>query len=528
MAESKIVDIHGQPFQLDLEGKQTENESRLAMLRQHYSDHPSSGLTPHKVAGILQQAEDNVLISQCELAADFEEKDGHIFSELSKRRRAVLGYPWRIVPPADASDAEKKDAALIESLLEQCTWLEDLLFDLTDSLLKGFSASELEWDLVDGLRIPVSVEHRESSWFQTNPDNRNELRLRDGSYQGMELRPFGWVTHCARTKSGYLSRQGLVRVLAWPFIFKNYSVRDLAEFLEIYGLPIRIGKYPSGATEKEKATLLRAVMSIGHNAGGIIPSGMEIDFERAANAANADTFMSMIDWCEKIQSRAILGGTLTSGADGKTSTNALGNVHNECRKELTEGDARQLARTLTRDLVYPLYVMNCGSYQSPRRLPQFEFDFTEAADIQALSTALPSLVDAGVRIPVSWANEQLQIPEPKEGEEVLSRPGAAPISKPETALKAELNSTLAALKQEAEQAEEDLDAAIATIEPQQMQALMMPILEPLIKAIKEQGPEAAMEQLAENYPQMDDTELTEQLSRVLFVARTWGQLNAHK
>ena len=530
MAQSTIVDINGNPFDLDLDGQQTENESRVAMLRQHYSDHPSSGLTPTKLAAIMKQAEDNDLVAQSELAEDFEEKDAHIFSELSKRRRAVLGYDWKITPPADASDAEKDDAAMIESVLRQSVWLEDALFDMTDSILKGFSALELEWQRFGNDILPVSAEQRLSSWFQTNPNQRNELRLRDGSCEGLELRPFGWVVHCARAKSGYVSRQGLVRVLAWPFIFKNYSVRDLAEFLEIYGLPIRLGKYPSGATEKEKATLMRAVMSIGHNAGGIIPQGMEIDFEKAVNTASADTFMSMISWCERSQSKAILGGTLTSQADGKSSTNALGNVHNEVRKELTESDARQLARTVTRDLVYPIYALNGRSYDNPMRLPQFEFDFTEAADIAALSNALPGLVDAGVRIPLNWANKELQIPEPKDDEAILTRPGSQTpvVNHQETALKGMVNAGLAALKQDAEQSQTDIDDAVDAIPAEQMQALMMPMLEPLIKAIKEDGPEAAMEQLAEIYPQMDDTELTEQLSRILFVARTWGQLNAHK
>jgi phage gp29-like protein len=43
---------------------------------------------------------------------------------------------------------------------------------------------------------------------------------------------------------------------------------------------------------------------------------------------------------------AILGGTLTSQADGKSSTNALGNVHNEVRHDIRESDARQLSATL--------------------------------------------------------------------------------------------------------------------------------------------------------------------------------------
>ena len=594
---SSIVDIHGNPFRLDLAGQQTENESRLAHLRHYYSDHPSSGLTPHRLATVMKLAEDNDLIAQCELAADFEEKDGHIFSELSKRRRAVLGYDWQITPPDNPTDAEKDDAKLIESILRQCTWLEDVLFDLTDSILKGFSAIELEWKMVDGVRIPVTAEYRDSAWFQTDPHDRDTIRLRDGSYEGMALRPFGWITHCARAKSGYLSRQGLVRVLAWPFIFKNYSVRDMAEFLEIYGLPIRLGKYPNGATDKEKATLLRAVMSIGHNAGGIIPQGMEIDFEKAANTASSDTFMAMIDWCERTQSKAILGGTLTSQADGKTSTNALGTVHNEVRKELTESDARQLARTLTRDLVYPLYVLNGQSFVSPRRLPQFAFDFTEAADITALSQSLSGLVDAGVRIPLNWANQELMIPEPKENEPVLVRPTLSPAlssradsspvssrtgnvrdpqrreSQPEgslslldglrtipvrndsggkrnnsggkrndsgrvndnqrsATLKAVLNSPLttaeALLLKDGEQPLSTLEQAVSDIAPQQMQALMLPILEPLIEAINKEGPEAAMERLAELFPQMDDRELIEQLANVLFVADTWGRLNAQR
>ncbi|HHQ4648671.1 MULTISPECIES: phage portal protein family protein [Aeromonas] len=42
-------------------------------------------------------------------------------------------------------------------------------------------------------------------------------------------------------------------------------------------------------------------------------------------------------------SKAILGVTLTSLADGKSSTNALGNVHNEVRQEVRDADLGQQA-----------------------------------------------------------------------------------------------------------------------------------------------------------------------------------------
>lgn len=425
--QSKIVDRWGRPIESDvLDEPQTQSDAKLANLYREFADHPSSGLTPAKLARIMVDAEQGDIKAQCELAEDMEEKDAHIQSELGKRRMALQGVPWLIKPPRNATAAEVRDAEFITELMEDVTWLDDAIFDMSDATLKTFSNIELGWEYSDKTHYIQDVYHREPSWFMTHPEDRNQLRLRDGSYEGAELQPFGWISHRAKAKSGYLSRRGLVRVLAWPFLFKNYSVRDLAEFLEIYGLPIRLGRYPEGATEPEKMTLMRAVMSIGHNAGGIIPKGMDIDFQNAAEGQSGP-FMDMIAWCEKSQSKAILGGTLTSQADGKTSTNALGNVHNEVREEIRDFDLKRIAATLTRDVIYPLYALNGKSYQSPRRVPRFEFDVTEAEDLKHLSESLPGLVNIGMKIPIQWAHDKTQIPMAKDGEDVLGAAQPAPI-----------------------------------------------------------------------------------------------------
>ena len=229
-----------------------------------------------------------------------------------------------------------------------------------------------------------------------------DRRLRDGSAHGQELWPFGWVIHQHKARSGYLTRAGLHRTLAWPYLFKNYSVRDLAEFLEIYGLPLRVGKYPAGTTDREKATLLAAVAGIGHNAAGIIPDSMLIEFESAAEGTQ-EPFEAMIAWCERTQSKVILGGTLTSQADGKSSTNALGNVHNEVRHDLLVSDARQLAATVNRYVIGPMRALNIAG-AAGRRPPEFRFDTRRFDDLRTLSQALPRLVDAGMQIPVDWAH----------------------------------------------------------------------------------------------------------------------------
>jgi phage gp29-like protein len=446
-SENKIHDINGVRFRIkEITKPQSEDNAQVAQLKREFAEHPSAGLTPAKLASITLEAERGNLMAQSDLAEDMEEKDSHIFAELAKRKNALLTVPWSIVPPRNASDAEKKDAELIEEILRDGNFIDDTIFDMADGILKGFSNLEMAWERRDGLWVPEKIEHRPARWFMVDPEDQNILRLRDQSFNGAELRPFNWIQHQHKSKSGYIGRANLIRVLAWPYLFKNYSVRDLAEFLEIYGIPARIGKYPTGAGTAEKASLLQAIMSIGHNSGGIIPKGMDIEFAQAAGG-QGDPFEIMISWCERSQSKAILGGTLTSQADGKSSTNALGNVHNEGRIELRNSDCRQIANTLTRDLVKTTYILNGKSYKSDRRFPRFEFDIQEPEDLKLFSEALPVLVDYGFKIPLAWAQNKVQIPLAEKDEAVMRLANQPPEPEKEKAKSQKMAITkLAALK----------------------------------------------------------------------------------
>ncbi|NDP58015.1 MAG: DUF935 domain-containing protein [Oxalobacteraceae bacterium] len=417
----KIIDIHGNPLQS--ETLQEPQTARLSSLRREYANHPSRGLTPVRLARIMADAELGNLQAQAELFADMEEKDAHIYSEMHKRKSAILTIDWQIDPPRNASAAEKANAEWLSEVAADIIDA-DFLLALMDGIGFGYSNVEIEWQLAERQWLPAALMHRPATWFQLAHDDQNALRLRDNSADGAVLQPFGWVQHIHRAKSGYVARCGLHRVLAWPYLFKNYAIRDLAELLEIYGIPIRLGKYPSGIGEKEKATLLRAVTELGHAAAGIIPEGMSIEFQTAANGTHAP-HLAMNDWAERSVSKAVLGGTLTSQADGKSSTNALGNVHNEVRHDLLESDARQVAATITRDLLYPLLALNRGNVD-PRRLPRLVFDVSETEDFTAFSSALPNLVDIGTPVPVSWVQRKLGIPAPVKDEPVLVRVSRAP------------------------------------------------------------------------------------------------------
>ena len=399
-----------------LEEQQTAQDARVGQLRREFAEHPSKGLTPAKLYDILEAAEKGDLKAQHELFEDMEEKDPQIAADLGKRRQLAAELEWQIVPPDNPSATERRAT---DHAIEVFTGIEveDLIIDLGSGIGHGWANLELPWARDGALRYIEQPAFRPHSWFRLHPERQDELRLRDMSNEGAELWPLGWMQHRHRAKAGYVARSGLHRVLAWPYLFQNYALGDLAELLELYGLPARIGSYPKNATDKEKATLLRAVTSLGHNAAGIIPDGMKIDFKEAAKGTS-DVFELMLNWCERAKSRAILGGTLTSGTSGDSNTNALGNVHERSQMSLIRSDARQYAGTIGRDILWPMAAINFGIIDR-RRAPRFYLDTGEAEDFKVLSETLPVFVDMGARIPQWWFHEKTRIPKADEKEEIL-------------------------------------------------------------------------------------------------------------
>ncbi|HHR4158417.1 TPA: phage portal protein family protein, partial [Salmonella enterica] len=235
-------------------------------------------------------------------------------------------------------------------------------------------------------------------------------------------------------------------------------------------------------------------------------------------------------------SKAVLGGTLTSQADGQTSTNALGGVHNEVRHDLMTSDARQTGSTLTRDVLYPLLALN-GYQVDPHRMPRFAFDTRELLDLTLFSEAMPALVSM-MDIPASWAYEKTGIPQPQEGEPLLRAPSAStPAPHGETLPVAPASQQLpvhiAALTQNGPEevppdpAQDAVDSAPGAVFAQNVSTAMNDMLAPLMAALSQgMPPEDAMEKLVELYPQLSTDELTQLTSQALFTMEIWGRLNA--
>lgn len=499
------------------------------------SDHPSNFITPAKMKQIFDDAENGDITAQHELFMDIEERDSAIFANIQTRKRAALGVDWMIQAPRNATPAEEKLRDEVDELFYQIGNLEDLIIDCMDAVGHGFSALEIEWAFNGKVWYPNAFIHRPQSWFKW--DKLDNLLLKTPQNQtGEPLRPYGWVVHTHKSRSTQAARNNLFRTLAWLYMFKHYSIHDFAEFLELYGMPIRIGKYGAGATKDEKQTLKRALAEIGHNAAGIMPESMSIELHNAANAGGAsgnNPFLQMVDWCEKSIARLILGQTLTSGADGKSSTNALGNVHNEVRRDLLISDVKQLGQTFTQQIILPYLLINFPNVD-PTRIPTFEFDTKEPADLALFADSLPKLVDIGLQIPANWARDKLGIPEVQEGEAVLGR-----VAQPTQAIglsdrvvksslahcpcgcggKVHAFSTQSGFDGQAF-LDSSLDEALENVD---FNAQLDPMIKQVVAMLHRCGSyEEASEKLAELYPKLHSKQHFDYLNKAMFLSELLG------
>jgi phage gp29-like protein len=85
------------------------------------------------------------------------------------------------------------------------------------------------------------------------------------------LSPHKFVVHRHPQKSGLLLRSGLARLASWAWMYKAFTLRDWAVFVQNYGAPMRVGRYGPEASDEEKTVLWRAVANIAGDCAAIIP-----------------------------------------------------------------------------------------------------------------------------------------------------------------------------------------------------------------------------------------------------------------
>ncbi len=517
------------------QAKAVTDELGVGAVLNRWSDYPSFNLTPQQLRQILWQADQGSMRYLMELYEEMEEKDAHLAAILQTRKLAVQGLPLEVQPASE----DARDQEIAQFVEEQLLAIPDFkgdLMDLLDAIAKSYSAAEIFWEYRNKQAVVADLEwiHPKCVSFVNSP---TPLIITADNGSGITPPPWKIIFHRYRGRSGDVCRGGVLRTCTLPYLLKSFNWKFWAIFNELFGIPMRIGKYDASASEQDRDHLKEALKSMGTDAYAAISKNMEIEFKEttAGSGGKLLPHQALIQFCNNEMSKAVLGQTLTTDTTGATGTYAAGAVHEQVRQDLVVADAGDLAAVLRDQLVRPLVGFNFG-WDAP--LPKVLLVIQEAIDLKTESEAVKNFVDAGLSITEKHCYQRYGFPQPEEGEKVLQpqvniRPGAEippgpPLPKggeSPAAMKAQTGHAETLASQKAAAVQQELDN-LTQAASQEAQRYLAKMLQPVAHLVESGASlEVIKGKLLELYSRIDTRDLEVLMGQVRILANLRGRVN---
>lgn len=507
--------------------------------RRRLTDAVAPGLTPVHLAGLLRSAVEGDAFAYLTLAEEMEERSPQYAAVLSTRKRAVLGLPYRLEAASDdARDVELRDA--VEAHLIRAPGFTGLLGALLDALGKGYAAVEVCWDTQQTPWAPRDQDRsrraytwRDPRYFVYDRATGRELRLVDAAdpWNGIPLPPYRFIVHEPILKMGLPVRGGLARLAAVAYLCAHYALEDWMSFAEVFGMPLRLGRYGPTATDADKQTLLAAVTGLGSDAAAVLSDSMRIEFQSAGSGAGAgELYDRLVDRLDKLISKAVLGRADAADATaGKLGGEAYAG---DVRRDILEADAAELSATINEQLIRPFLDLNYGP---PAAYPAYALTVPDQEDLVGLVEMLAKLVPLGLKVEQSVIRDKWGLPDPAPDAELLGVPAVQQVA--DTAPEAPDEAQQPQLASPATAANRALNRAVASSEDptaplvERLGVEADPLLDALLEPVRRLLAEAAdldefRDQLLTLYPDLDPTAFAALMGQALAVADAAGRWEA--
>ena len=456
-------------------------------------------------------------------------RDAHAFSVLQTRILAVVGKDWSIVPAGGHVPARGKKAAetlettiahKVESVLTNCNF-DQCRRELLKSDLYGYYGTEIMWKQKKDGDITIAKfygKHPRRIIF--TPQREPRLLTPSAMIEGEELPPRKFII-LSFGDSDNPYGEGLGQKLWFPVWFKKHGVKFWMIFLEKFGMPTVMGKYPD-QKKNDRGKLLEAIDAMQAQTGIAIPEEMTLDFLEAARSGTA-TYGEMCEYMDKQISKAVLGQTLTTEVGKQGGAYAASKTHDEVRQDIIEADADLLDTYLNETLITWIVDYN---FWGVTEYPRIVTHAGKKPDLLAQSEIDKNNIESGAKIPLRWFYETYGYPEPEEGEEVVER--AAPSTNPFALAPNTRDKNKPGQPEFSEKA--PLPPEQKTIESlianglKEAQSAFSALTEPIKKLIKSGAPlDEIKEKIFSEYEHMDTGDLEEILVDVMFTAHMHGR-----
>ncbi|MBU0969202.1 MAG: DUF935 domain-containing protein [Proteobacteria bacterium] len=348
---------------------------------------------------------------------DEVERDGHAGAVLQQRTLAVVSRPWDVIPGEDTKQA-KDIAKFVKDTLED-TNFKQACQEILLAVLYGFYVIEVMWTVKNGQYVISKFRAKHPKRFQFTPARELRLIIPDNMLEGEPLPDRKFVVFSYGSSDNPYGK-GLGQKMWWPVWFKKHGIKFWMIFLDKFGSPTPVGKYPpGGGKEKEhKQKLLEAIDAIQQETGVVIPEGMSLDLLEATRGGNV-TYETLCEYMDKQNTKTVLSQTGTTDIKDAGAYNASQTL-DEIRQAICEADADLLCECYNESLIQWIVDYN---FANVTEYPRFTIHTKPSKNSKDHAETDKILInDIGLPVSQKYLYEKYNIPEPQKGEVLVNLP----------------------------------------------------------------------------------------------------------
>lgn len=420
-------------------------------------------------------------------------RDPLVGGQVRRRKASVARLEWRL----DGYEVSPDVHETIQDVLNNLDVFH-LIKDILNATLYGYQPIEIVWQQ-GSLWLPEKVIAKPPEWFGFNEDGAMYF-----IEQGLHNAPLpDYKFLCPKQEASYDNPYGLgdLGLVFWAVTFKRAGLKFWAEFTQKYGSPWLIGKEPRSNTQSDTDKLLDALEALMGNAVGTIPNDSSVEIHEASGkASSVEAYDKLIRYCRSEINIALLGQDQTTEAN---TNHASATAGLEVTEDIRDSDSRIVEATFNQ-LIDWICELNFGDVERPKFVlhEAEEYGSTELAQRDTM------LHQMGARFTSEYFKRAYGL----QDEDLL--PDSAP------------NHNIDSLQFAEHDASVVFDATVSSsLNAKQGQDLT----EQLIGSLKQGAtPDKVLDLLAENYPNMDDAAIQDELARLIFLADLVGRIEVQQ
>ena len=315
--------------------------------------------------------------------------DGHLISVIEKRKRGIKGLPITFL----------KDGTPVDEVINflDTQAFGEMLADLNDAKFYGHSLVQIDFT---GEKLTYELIPRK----HVKPESGLVI-LNESDTTGTDFRSEPEVNYIL--ESGGKKNLGKLMPAAQYVIWKRGGFGDWAELAELFGRPLRKGKYNPNDTAG-KAALLAMLESLGGAPYIAYPEGTEVEVDAAGSNLTGDIYDLLKNACNAEISKIFLGSTLTTEA-GTKGARSLGEVHERGEHDVFKDDRKDILSLLNN-----VFLKLLEKHGFPVTGGIFTYQDTEELSRMDQLDMIKKIKDMGLPVSDDYIYETFDIPKPDD------------------------------------------------------------------------------------------------------------------